>query len=110
MEATKSISSFYDFDDEALRRYFDCANIQLRKDNENYSNIMKEIELIFSKHSALVQTIENKKFTKFTEEDAMDLVKLLGLYEESKFLELKEIFKLGANDNYQYLKSIGVIK
>ena len=107
------LKNFYNkYNNNKLEEFLLKARTILQENNEEYKALLKEHESILNEYKNLSSVLNNDEFDniEFTSEEVKILQKLTHINVNIKILEEKEIFFLGARENYFYLKNIGVLK
>ena len=107
------LKNFYNkYNNNELEEFLLKARTILQETNEEYKNLLKKQKNILNsyKNLSLILTDDELDNVEFSSEEVKILQKLTHINVNIKILEEKEIFFLGARENYFYLKNIGVLK
>ena len=108
----EELKTFYEECEDTLEEHLLKARSILRENNEAYKQLLKNHKSILEEYknlSLLLEDNENNDI-EFNAEECKILQKLIQINIDMKQMEEKEIFFLGAKENYFYLKKIGVLK
>ena len=100
----------YDIDSGELSELIDSRRIALRTKNEEYNNLRKQVCKIKEKYPNILAFLEDNEIESLNTEECKNLQKLLSLYSRMTDYEDREIFFLGARENYFYFKNLGLFK
>ena len=100
----------YDIDSGELCELIDSKRIELRNKNENYKKLRNQVCEIKEKYPNILALIEDNEVENLNKEECKNLQKLLSLYSRMMDYEDREIFFLGARENYFYFKNLGILK
>ena len=100
----------YDIDSGELSELIDSRRIALRTKNEEYKNLRKQVCEITEKYPNILALMEDNEVETLNTEECKHLQKLLSLYSRMTDFEDREIFFLGARENYFYFKHLELIK
>ena len=107
----KELKTFYEEYVDVFEDYLQNARKNLKKSSEKYNKLSKEYREILLKNKNLNWVLEGEvKGRTLTNEECFSLSKLVKIYFDLQTMEEKELFFLGARENYFYLKNIGVLK
>ena len=107
----KKLKSFYEEYIDIFEDYLQNARKNLKKSNEKYNKLNKEYHEILRKNRNLNWILEGEvKGRSLTNEECFSLSKLVKIYFDLQTMEEKELFFLGAKENYCYLKNITVLE
>ena len=106
------LKTFYEECEDELEEHLLKARTILRETNEEYKSLLKKQKNILNsyKNLSLILTDDELDNVEFSSDEVKILQKLTHINVNIKILEEKEIFFLGARENYFYLKNIGVLK
>ena len=90
----------YDIDSGELNELIDSKRIELR-------NQVCEIK---EKYPNILSLLEDNEVENLNKEECKNLQKLLSLYSRMMDYEDREIFFLGARENYFYFKNLEILK
>ena len=100
----------YDINSGELSELIDSRRIALRTKNEEYKNLRNEVSEIKEKYPNILALLEDNEIESLNTEECKKLQKLLSLYSRMADYEDREIFFLGARENYYYFKNLELIK
>ena len=100
----------YDIDSGQLSELIDSRRIVLRKKCEDYEKLRKQVCDIKENFPNILALLEDNEVESLNSEECKYLQKLLSLYSRMTDYEDREIFFLGARDNYFYFKNLELIK
>lgn len=100
----------YDINSGELSELIDSRRIALRTKNEEYKNLRKEVSEIKEKYPNILALLEDNKIESLNTEECKKLQKLLSLCSRMADYEDREIFFLGARENYHYFNNLELIK
>ena len=100
----------YDIDSGELSELIDSRRIALRNKNEEYANLRKQVCEIKENYPNILAFLEDSEVECLNTEECKYLQKILSLYSRMTDFEDREIFFLGARENYFYLKYLELIK
>jgi len=100
----------YDIDSGELSELIDSRRIALRTKSEEYEKIRKQVCEIKENYPNILALLEDTEVESLNSEECKYLQKLLSLYSRMMDYEDREIFFLGARENYFYFKHLELIK
>ena len=100
----------YDIDSGELSELIDSRRIALRTKNSEYANLRKQVCEIKDNYPNILAFLEDNEVESLNSEECKCLQKLLSLYSRMMDYEDREIFFLGARENYFYFKNMNLIK
>ena len=100
----------YNLDSAEFYELIDSSRVRLKNKDEKYKNISDEIENIRIKYPNINSLFEDEKVRNLTEEECINLQKIIKKYLIISSMEEREIFFLGARENYYYLKNLDLLK
>ena len=100
----------YDIDSGELSELIDSRRIALRTKNTEYANLRKQVCKIKEDYPNILALLEDIEVESLNSEECKYLQKLLSLYSRMTDYEDREIFFLGARENYFYFKNVNFIK
>lgn len=100
----------YDIDSGELSELIDSRRIALRTKNLEYANLRKQVCKIKEDFPNILALLEDNEVENLNTEECKYLQKLLSLYSRMMDYEDREIFFLGARENYFYFKHLELIK
>ena len=100
----------YDIDSGELSELIDSKRIELINKNEDYKKLRNQVCEIKEKYPNILALIEDNEVENLNKEECKKHQKLLSLYSRMMDYEDREIFFLGARENYFYFKNLGIIK
>ena len=95
----------YDIDSGELNELIDSKRIELRNKNEDYKKLRNQVCEIKEKYPNILSLLEDNEVENLNKEECKNLQKLLSLYSRMMDYEDREIFFLGARENYFYFKN-----
>ena len=100
----------YDIDSGELCGLIDSKRIELRNKNEDYKKLRNQVCEIKEKYPNILSLIEDNTVENLNKEECKKLQKILSLYSRMMDYEDREIFFLGARENYFYFKNLEILK
>ena len=100
----------YDIDSGELNELIDSKRIELRNKNEDYKKLRNQVCEIKEKYPNILSFLEDNEVENLNKEECKNLQKLLSLYSRMMNYENREIFFLGARENYFYFKNLEILK
>ena len=100
----------YDIDSGELNELIDSKRIELRNKNEDYKKLRNKVCEIKEKYPNILSLLEDNEVENLNKEECKNLQKLLSLYSRMMDYEDREIFFLGARENYFYFKNLEILK
>ena len=100
----------YDIDSGELNELIDIRRIELRNKNEDYKKLRNQVCEIKEKYPNILSLLEDNEVENLNKEECKNLQKLLSLYSRMMDYEDREIFFLGARENYFYFKNLEILK
>ena len=100
----------YDIDSGELCELIDSKRIELRNKNEDYKKLRNQVCEIKEKYPNILSLLEDNEVENLNKEECKNLQKLLSLYSRMMDYEDREIFFLGARENYFYFKNLEILK
>ena len=100
----------YDIDSGELDELIDSRRINLRIKNERYKNLRDKVCEIKENYPNILALFENDEVKTLNEEECKNLQKIIALYMQMSTYEDRELFFLGAQQNYYYFKNLDLIK
>ena len=88
----------------------DSKKIELRHKNLEYKKLADKVSEIMENYPNALALIEDNDVTSLNKEECRILQKLIKLNKKMTTYEDREIFFLGARENYFYFKNINMIK
>ena len=99
----------YDIDSGELSELIDSKRIALRTKCEEYEKLRKQVCEIKDNYPNILALLEDNEVENLNAMECKYLQKLLSLYSRMTDYEDKEIFFLGARENYYYFKNLELI-
>ena len=93
-----------------LNELIDSKRIELRNKNEDYKKLRNQVCEIKEKYPNILSLLEDNEVENLNKEECKNLQKLLSLYSRMMDYEDREIFFLGARENYFYFKNLEILK
>ena len=100
----------YDIDSGELNELIDSKRIELRNKNEDYKKLRNQVCEIKEKYPNILSLLEDNEVENLNKEECKNLQNLLSLYSRMMDYEDREIFFLGARENYFYFKNLEILK
>ena len=100
----------YDIDSGELNELIDSKRIELRNKNEDYKKIRNQVCEIKEKYPNILSLLEDNEVENLNKKECKNLQKLLSLYSRMMDYEDRELFFLGARENYFYFKNLEILK
>ena len=100
----------YDIDSGELNELIDSRRIELRNKSEDYKKLRNQVCEIKEKYPNILSLLEDNEVENLNKEECKNLQKLLSLYSRMMDYEDREIFFLGARENYFYFKNLEILK
>ena len=100
----------YDIDSGELNELIDSKRIDLKNKNLEYKNLTEKVSAIKEKYPNILSLLEDNEVENLNKEECKNLQKLLSLYSRMMDYEDREIFFLGARENYFYFKNLEILK
>ena len=100
----------YDIDSTELNELIDSKRIELRHKNMEYKKPADKVSEIMENYPNVLALIEDNEVNSLNEEECQMLQKLIKLNMKMTTYEDREIFFLGARENYFYFKNMNLIK
>ena len=100
----------YDIDSGELSELIDSRRIALRNKNEKYKKLRNELCKIKENYPNILALLEDNEVESLNKEECKNLQKLLSIYSKMMDYEDREIFFLGARENYFYFKNLEILK
>ena len=88
----------------------DSRRVALRTKNEKYEKLRKKVSEIKEKYPNILALLEDNQVESLNTEECKNLQKLLSLYSKMTDYEDREIFFLGARENYYYFRNLDLIR
>ena len=100
----------YDIDSTELNELIDSKRIELKHKSLEYKKLADKVSEIMENHPNVLALIEDNEVNSLNEYECQILQKLIRLNMKMTTHEDREIFFLGARENYHYFKNINLIK
>ncbi|MBR1540108.1 MAG: hypothetical protein IJ629_02890 [Clostridia bacterium] len=100
----------YDIDSTELNGLIDSKRIEFKHKNLEYKKLSDEVSKIMENYPNVLALIEDNEVNSLNEEECQMLQKLIKLNMKMTTYEDREIFFLGARENYFYFKNMNLIK
>lgn len=100
----------YDIDSAELNELIDSKRIELKKKNLEYKKLTEQVSEIIENNPNILALVEDSEVEHLSKEECKLLQKLIKLNLKMTTYEDREIFFLGARENYFYFKNLGLIK
>lgn len=105
MEETR----LYDMDSVELYELIDQTRVELKKNNNEYKKLSDKFHKIMDKYTNLQLLLEDEKLVELNTEECKQLQEVVSLEMQLRNFEERQIFFLGARENYFYLQNLGLI-
>ena len=106
MEETR----LYDMDSVELYELIDQTRVELKKNNIEYKKLSEKLHKIMDKYTNLQLFLEDEKLVELNTEECRQLQEVVSIEMQLRNFEERQIFFLGARENYFYLQNLGLIK
>lgn len=106
MEETR----LYDMDSVELYELTDQTRVELKKNNIEYKKLSDKLHKIIDKYINLQLLLEDEKLVELNTEECKQLQEVVSIEMQLRNFEERQIFFLGARENYFYLQNLGLIK
>ena len=103
-------NKLYDMCSAEFCELIDRSRINLKTQNLEYKKLAEKLHKILDKNENLQLIIETNKEFELNKEECKMLQKLYHIFMRMYDYEEREIFFLGARENYFYFKNLGLIK
>lgn len=100
----------YDIDSTELNELIDSKRIELKYKNSEYKKLTNKVSEIMENYPNVLALIEENEVHSLNEEECKMLQKLIKINMKMTTYEDREIFFLGARENYFYFKNMNLIK
>ena len=100
----------YDIDSTELNELIDSKRIELKHKNLEYKKLSDKVSEIMKNYPNVLALIEDDEINNLNEEECKMLQKLIKLNMKMITYEDREIFFLGARENYYYFNKLNLIK
>lgn len=100
----------YDMDSIELYELIDHTIVELKKNNIEYKKLSDKLHKIMDKYTNLQLLLEDEKLVELNTEECKQLQEVVSLEMQLRNFEKRQIFFLGARENYFYLQNLGLIK
>ena len=100
----------YDIDSTELNELIDSKRIELKHKNLEYKKLSDKVSEIMKNYPNVLALIEDDEINNLNEEECKMLQKLIKLNMKMITYEDREIFFLGARENYYYFRKLNLIK
>lgn len=100
----------YDMDSSEFYELIDSTRVELKKHNDEYRKMSDKLHKIMDKYTNLQLLLEDEKIVELNSEESKQLQEIVALEMQLRNFEERQIFFLGARENYFYLKNLGLIK
>ena len=100
----------YDMGSAEFCELIDRAKINLKTKNLEYKKLTEKLHKILDENENLQLIIETNKEFELSKEKCKLLQKIYQIFMRMYDYEEREIFFLGARENYFYFKNLGLIK
>ena len=106
MEETR----LYDMDSVELYELIDQARVELKKNNIEYKKLSDKLHKIMDKYTNLQLLLEDEKIVELNTKECKKLQEVVSLEMQLRAYEERQIFFLGARENYFYMQNLRLIK
>lgn len=100
----------YDIDSAELNELIDSRRIELKHNNLEYKKLADKVSTIMENYPSVLALIEDDEIKNLNEEECKMLQELIKLNIKMTTYEDREIFFLGARENYYYFRNLHLIK
>ena len=100
----------YDIDSTELNELIDSKRIELKHKNLEYKKLSDKVSEIMKNYPNVLALIEDDEINNLNEEECKMLQKLIKFNMKMITYEDRELFFLGARENYYYFKKLNLIK
>ena len=100
----------YDINSIEFSELIDTARVELKRNNSEYKQLQNKVNKIMESYPNLQLLFEDDRVMSLNEEECKMLQKLYQIFMRMYDYEEREIFLLGARENYFYFKNLGLIK
>ena len=100
----------YDINSTELSELIDSKRIELKHKNLEYKKLTDKVSEIIENYPNVLALIEDNEVDSLNEEECQILQKLIRLNMKMTTYEDREIFFLGARENYFYFKNLDLIR
>lgn len=100
----------YDINSIEFSELIDTARVELKRNHSEYKELQNKVKKIMESSQNLQLLFEDDRVMSLNEEECKMLQKLVSLHLQMSEYEDRQIFFLGARENYFYFKNIGIIK
>ncbi len=100
----------YDINSGELSELIDSRRIALRIKNDEYESLRKKVCEIKEKYPTILALLEDTEVESLNADECKNLQTLLALYSKMEDYEDREIYFLGARENYYYFKNLNLIR
>jgi hypothetical protein len=100
----------YDIDSTELYELIDHTRVELKKNNLEYKKMSDKLHKIMDKYTNLQLLLEDEKVVELNTEECKQLQEIITLEMQLRNYEERQIFFLGARENYFYLQNLGLLK
>ena len=100
----------YDLDSAELTELIDISRIKLKEKSSQYKELTEKVAEIIENNPNILALIEENEVESLNKEECKLLQKLITLNMKMTTYEDREIFFLGARENYYYFKNLEILK
>ena len=100
----------YDMDSNEFYKLIDSTRVELKKHNDGYRKISGKLHKIMDKYTNLQLLLEDEKLVELNTEECKQLQEVVSIEMQLRNFEERQIFFLGARENYFYMQNLGLIK
>ena len=100
----------YEIDSAEFNEFLDRKKALLKNKNKDYRKLTEKFHKIMNDFPNLQLLLEDDKVMILNEQECKMLQKLVSIYMQIWDYEEREIFFLGAKENYFYFKNMDLIK
>ena len=100
----------YEIDSAEFNEFLDRKKALLKNKNKDYRKLTEKFHKIMNDFPNLQHLLEDDKVMILNEKECKMLQKLVSIYMQILDYEEREIFFLGAKENYFYFKNMDLIK
>ena len=103
-------NKLYEIGSFELGELVESGKQELREKNKRYKNLIEQKRELLREYPKLELILEEDIQFNLDENECKMLQKLVAIYFQMQSYEEREIFFLGARENYFYFKNLGLIK
>ncbi len=100
----------YDMDSSEFYELIDSTRVELKKHNDEYRKMSDKLHKIMDKYTNLQLLLEDEKIVELNTEECKKLQEVVSLEMQLRAYEERQIFFLGAIENYFYMQNLKLIR